>query len=64
MVQMNFIREGLQRIVENSASLRTQPDIIAAVDSYEQKELLNALFNLVAGYVSIDSGLKSSAISL
>ena len=32
---MKFVRESFQGIEESSASFRTQPNIIADVDSYE-----------------------------
>ena len=59
---MKFVRESLQGIEESSASFRTQPDIIADVDSYEPHELLDAIFNLVAGYVSIGSGWQFDSV--
>ena len=62
---MKFVRESLQGIEESSASFRTQPDIIADVDSYEPQELLSELFHLVAGYVSsVSSWLIDSVQSL
>ena len=53
---------GFSGIEESSASFRTQPDIIADVDSYEPQELLTELFNLVAGYVSIGSGWQFESV--
>ena len=53
---MKFVRESFQGIEESSASFPTQPDIISDVDSYDFQDLLDTLFNLVAGYVSIGSG--------
>ena len=59
---MKFVRESLQGIEESSASFRTQPDIIADVDSYELQDLLDTLFHLVAGYVSIGSGCQFDSV--
>ena len=55
---MNHFK-GLKK---SSASFRTQPDIIADVDSYEPQELLSELFHLVAGYVSIGSGWQIDSV--
>ena len=59
---MKFVRESLQGIEKSSSSFRTHPDIISDVDSYEPQDLLDALFNLVAGYVSIGSGWQFESV--
>ena len=59
---MKFVRESLQGIEESSTSFRTQPDIIADVDSYDPQDLLDTLFNLVAGFVSIGSGWQFDSV--
>ena len=59
---IKFVCEGLQGIEESSASFRIQPDNIA--DAYQPQEVLSALFNLVAGYVSIVSDWKFDSVQI
>ena len=62
MARMKFVREGLQRIEENSASFWTQSDIVADADAYEAQERLTVLCNLVSGYISIGSVWKLASV--
>ena len=67
--EISFVRESIQGDEQTTATLRTSPEIMADVSTYDPKELLVILFNHVANVLSVGSGwrfdsVQSLAISL
>ena len=60
--EISFVRESIQGDEQTTATFRTNPEIMADIETYDAKELLVILFNHVANFLSVGSGWRFDSV--
>ena len=61
-VEITFVRVSIQGDEQTTATIRTNPEFMADVSEYDQKELLVVLFNHVPNCLSVGSGWRFDSV--